>query len=110
MFFTLNLAAVNAIVSTVKNSYQMKWRCSRKLKAYEEQFSYFNESMPQIFGRVKKYQRVKIIEDYIIENSLFEIDNETICEKPFKVLPFGGHIPYDYQKYYPVCFFDQRKL
>lgn len=76
--------------------------CKKKLELYEEKFSYFNETMPEILGKLKKYQRVHIIEEYVERNNIFEIDNETICEKAFKVLPFGGHIPYDSQKYYEV--------
>lgn len=102
VFCTLNLAAVNAIVSTFKNSYKMNNKCKQKLKLYQEKFSYLNETMPEIFGKQKKYQRVQIIEEYVEKNNIFEIDTEIVCEKPFKVLPFGGHIPYDHQKYYTV--------
>lgn len=53
------------------------------------------------------YQKVEFIEDFIEENNLFEINTEIVCKEPQKILPYGGHTPYNHNKYYAISFISQ---
>lgn len=103
VFCTLFSAATDAITLTVKNHFTMKDNCNQKLKIYEETFSYFNMTMPTILGNSLNHQRLNIIEKYIEDNNIFEIDQTIVCKAPLKVMTFAVHTPYDFHKYYAVC-------
>lgn len=107
VFLTLNMAAVNAFIFTYTNSYTMKKNCNNKLSIYQENFNYFNETIPVMLGVSEIYEQLEFIEDYLEENNLFEINTEIVCKEPQKILPYGGHTPFNHNKYYTISFISQ---
>lgn len=84
----------------------MKDNCNQKLKMYEDRFDYSNKSLPQILGNPNIYQQLDLIEDYIEDNNIFEIDKTIVCKAPLKVMTFIVHTPNDFHNnYYLVCWF-----
>lgn len=107
VFFTLNIPAVTAFLTTLNNSYTMNNNCNKQLNIYRERFNKFNQTMPPFARDSNIYEQIDLIEEFIENKHIFEMDKEIVCAVPFKKLPFGAHTPYDHQKFFWISFFLQ---